>query len=92
MSEDLHYTFPPARAYPLNRCLYGLKGDAAFRARYLADPGAVMQELGLSAEDQAAMRSGDRDTLVARGAHAYLIFMADLRLKADRGQTAYEYF
>lgn len=51
-----------------------------------------MPELGLSGEHQAAMRSGDREKLVARGAHAYLIFMADLRLKADRGQTAYEYF
>jgi hypothetical protein len=92
MSDDPHYTFPPARAYPLNRCLYGIKADAAFRARYLADPVAVMTELGLSEADQAALRSGDRATLVARGAHAYLVFMADLRVKADRGQTTYEYF
>ena len=34
---DLHYVFPPARAYPLNRCLFLLKSDDAFRPRYLAD-------------------------------------------------------
>jgi hypothetical protein len=90
--HDLHYTFPPARAYPLNRCLYGIKADAAFRARYLADPAGVMTELGLGAEDQAAMRSADRATLVARGAHPYLVFMAELRLKADRGDVKYEFF
>ena len=33
-----HYFFPPAAGYPLNRCLYRLKSDAAFRERYLADP------------------------------------------------------
>jgi hypothetical protein len=90
--HELHYRFPPARAYPLNRLLYAIKSENALRARYLAEPDAVMQELGLSSEDQAAMRSGARDALVARGAHPYLVFMAELRLKADRGQTTYEYF
>jgi len=90
--EDLHYPFPPARAYPLNRCLYGLKSDDEFRACYLANPETTMKELGLSEEDRAALRSGDRAALVARGAHPYLVFMAELRLKADRGQTTYEYF
>jgi hypothetical protein len=88
----LHYRFPPARAYPLNRLLYAIKSENALRARYLADPDAVMQELGLSPDDQAAMRAGTRDALVARGAHPYLVFMAELRLKADRGQTSYEFF
>jgi hypothetical protein len=90
--HELHYAFPPARAYPLNKLLYGIKGETAFRKRYLADPEAVMKEVGLDAEDQAAMRSGERDALVARGAHPYLVFMADLRLKAERGQTTYEFF
>jgi len=93
VSDDaLHYPFPPARAYPLNRCLYALKSDDDFRARYLIDPDAAMQTLGLSDEDRVAMRSGDRGALVARGAHPYLVFMAELRLRADRGQTTYEFF
>ena len=90
--HELHYAFPPARAYPLNRLLYGIKSDNDLRRRYLADPDAVMREVGLSPEDQAAMRSGERDALVALGAHPYLVFMAELRLKADRGQTKYEFF
>jgi hypothetical protein len=92
VTEALHYPFPPARAYPLNRLLYGLKGDDDLRARYLADPEATMKALGLPDEDRAAMRVGDRAALTARGAHPYLIFMADLRLRADRGQTTFEYF
>jgi Aromatic-ring-opening dioxygenase LigAB, LigA subunit len=90
--HELHYSFPPARAYPLNKLLYGIKSETPLRTRYLADPDGVMQELGLDAEDRAAMRSGARDALVARGAHPYLVFMAELRLKADRGQTSYEFF
>ena len=89
--HELHYAFPPARASPLNKLLYGLKSETPFRTRYLADPDTGMKELGLDAEDQAAMRSGARDVLVARGAHPYLVFMADLRLKAERGQTTYEF-
>jgi hypothetical protein len=90
--HELHYAFPPARAYPLNRLLYGIKSDNDLRKRYLADPEGVMKEHGLSPEDQAAMHAGARDALVARGAHPYLVFMAELRLKADRGQTTYEFF
>ena len=52
---DTHYFFPPARAYPLNRCLYLLKSDAGFRARFLADPEAAMGELGLDGETRAAL-------------------------------------
>jgi hypothetical protein len=29
---------------------------------------------------------------MARGAHAFLVFLAELGLKADRGETKYEYF
>jgi len=92
VSEAPHYPFPPARAYALNRCLYGLKGDDEFRVRYLADPEATMTALGMSEDDRAAMRSGDRQALVARGAHPLLVFLAELRLRAERGQTPYEYF
>jgi hypothetical protein len=88
----LHYRFPPAAAYRLNRCLFGLKSDAAFRARYLADPAGAIRELALSEEDQAALRAWDRDRLLGRGAHAYLVFMADLRLRMERGEAVFEYF
>jgi hypothetical protein len=92
MTEPLHYRFPPARAYRLNRCLFALKSDAAFRARFLADPQAAMGELGLDADDQAALLARDRDALTARGAHPYLVFMADLRLRMEGNAGAFEYF
>jgi hypothetical protein len=87
-----HYFFPPASAYPLNRCLFALKSDARFRARYLADPEAAMADMGLDGEARAALRSQARDRLIALGAHPYLVFMADLRLGMERTPTAFEHF
>jgi len=89
---DAHYRFPPAAAYALNRCLYALKSDDAFRARFVADPDAAMAEHGVDAEACAALRAADRDALVARGAHPYLVFMADLRVRMARGTATFEYF
>lgn len=88
----LHYIFPPASAYALNKCLFLLKSDEGFRQRYLDDPGRAMTELELDAEAQAALRVFDRDRLVALGAHPYLVFMASLRLKMATEETAFEYF
>ncbi len=87
-----HYFFPPAQAYPLNRCLYLLKSDPAFRARYLADPEAAMAEQGLDAPARSALQAGERDRLIALGAHPYLVFMAELRLNMDRKPAAFEHF
>lgn len=92
MSAEAHYAFPPARAYALNRCLYAIKSDAAFRARYLVDPEGTARDAGLDDEDRAAVVAGDRDRLVARGAHPYLVFMADLRLRMERGGSRFELF
>lgn len=90
--SDFHYRFPPARAYPLNRCLFALKSDREFLARYLADPGAATAEMGLDADEARDLEAGDRDALVARGAHPYLVFMAALRLRMERAPAAFEYF
>jgi putative modified peptide len=87
-----HYRFPPAAAFRLNRCLFALKSDDAFRARFLKDPRTAMDELGLDAADAAAVLRADRDTLLARGAHPYLVFMADLRLRMDREPVSFEFF
>jgi len=87
-----HYRLPPASAYRLNRCLYALKADDAFRARFLTDPEAAMREHALTPPEQEALGRGDRDELVARGAHPYLVFIADLRLRMARGAQTFEYF
>lgn len=90
--SEAHYGFPPASAYRLNRCLYAIKSDPAFCARFLADPGAAAGELGLGAEERAALSPLDRDALVGRGAHPYLVFMADLRLRMARAADTLELF
>ena len=87
-----HYFFPPARAYPLNRCLFLLKSDAGFCTRYVEDRDAAMDELGLDAEARGALRAFERDRLIALGAHPYLVFMAGLRLQMESQPTAFEYF
>jgi hypothetical protein len=89
---SLHYSFPPAAGYPLNRCLYRLKSDDEFRERYLADPAGTLKEAGLDAERIAALRALDRDRLLALGAHAYLVFMAALRLKMATAPQTFERF
>ena len=92
MSGPPHYRFPPASAYRLNRCLFALKSDDTFRAKFLKDPRAAMSDMGLDADEAAAVVHGDRDALLARGAHSYLVFMADLRLRMEREPVSFEYF
>lgn len=89
---ETHYFFPPASGYRLNRCLFLLKSDDAFRERYLADPTGAMTEVGLDADVQAPLVAFNRDRLVALGAHPYLVFMAELRVKMDREPATFEYF
>jgi hypothetical protein len=90
--HDLHYRFPPASAYRLNRCLFALKSDREFLTRYLADPPAASVEMGLGDDEARDLLAGDRDALVARGAHPYLVFMASLRLRMERDPADFEYF
>ena len=89
---SLHYSFPPAAGYTLNRCLYRLKSDDSFRERYLQDPETTLRDAGLDAERIAALRALDRDRLLALGAHAYLVFMAGMRLKMASAPQTFERF
>jgi hypothetical protein len=89
---NLHYRFPPARAYRLNRCLFALKSDREFLARYLADPKAAVAEMELTEDEARDLLAGDRDAMVARGAHPYLVFMASLRMRMERESAQFEYF
>lgn len=92
MSDAAHYFFPPASAYPLNRCLFQIKSDSDYRARFLANADAAMDELGVEPSQRAALRKFERDPLIALGAHPYLVFMADLRLKMDKAPATFEHF
>lgn len=89
---NAHYFFPPAGAYPLNRCLFRLKSEPAYRRRFVGDPESAMTEAALAPESRAALTTFDRDRLVALGAHPYLVFMAELRVKMERAPSAFEQF
>ena len=92
MSGETHYAFPPASAYRINRCLHAIKSNPDYCARFLADPAAAMADLGLRDDERAALHPIDRDALVGRGAHPYLVFMADLRLRMAREPGSLEHF
>jgi aromatic-ring opening dioxygenase LigAB LigA subunit len=89
---ESHYFFPPATAYPLNRFLFALKSNNAVRERYAAEPEPTMREHGLDEDARSALREGNRDRLVALGAHPYLVFMAQVRLSMAREPGTFEYF
>lgn len=91
-TEAAHYRFPPSSAYRLNRCLYALKSDRAFAERFLADGPAAAALMGLDEGERADLLRMDRDALVARGAHPYLVFMAGLRLRILAQPASLEYF
>jgi hypothetical protein len=82
---SLHYRFPPAQAYQLNKCLFALKSNAAFRHRYAADAERALQEFQLTLEEREAVRRGDQERLVALGADPYLAFMARMCLELGQG-------
>jgi Aromatic-ring-opening dioxygenase LigAB, LigA subunit len=82
----LHYRFPPAQAYQLNKCLFALKGDATFRQRYATNAERALQEFHLTLEERDAVRRGDQERLVALGAHPYLAFMARMHLEMEQRQ------
>jgi hypothetical protein len=90
--NDLHYRFPPASAYRLNRCLFALKSDRDFLARYLADSKVAAAEMELTEDEARDLLAINRDALVARGAHPYLVFMASLRVRMEREPSKFEYF
>jgi hypothetical protein len=92
VSDGAHYRFPPAEAYRLNRCLFALKSDRAFAERFVADAASAMAEMGLTEGERADLGRMDRDALVARGAHPYLVFMAGLRLRMLAEPGKLEYF
>ena len=92
MTDTAHYRFPPSSAYALNRCLYALKSDQRFAERFLADSEAAASEHGLTEEERVELARMDRDALVARGAHPYLVFMAALRLRMLAEPGTHEYF
>jgi hypothetical protein len=51
-----------------------------------------MAEIGLTDDERLILDPMNRDALVGRGAHPYLVFMADLRLRMAREPGSLEHF
>jgi hypothetical protein len=90
--HELHYKFPPAKAYKLNKCLYMIRNDAAFAQEVLESFDAAVKPLGLAAEEVDAVRARDQAKLVELGAHPLLAFLATYKLNLADKPKKFTYF
>ena len=90
--HELHYKFPPAKAYKLNKCLYMIRNDAAFAQRTLENFGAAVGPVGLATEEAEAVRARDQAKLVDLGAHPLLAFLAIYKLNLTEKPKKFTYF
>jgi aromatic-ring opening dioxygenase LigAB LigA subunit len=90
--HELHYRFPPAKAYKLNKCLYMIRNDAAFAKQVLEDFDAAVKPLALAPEEAEAVRSRDQAKLVDLGAHPLLAFLAIYKLNLTKEPREFTYF
>ena len=59
--------------YAINSLLYHLKKDAALRARFIADPAAVIADADLTDEERAAFVAGDMRRINELGGYLHLV-------------------
>ena len=59
--------------YAVNSMLYRLKKDPAFRAAFLADPGAALAGADLSADERAAFIARDMRRINELGGYLHLV-------------------
>ena len=59
--------------YAVNSLLYRLKKDPAFRAAFLADPGAALAGADLSADERAAFIARDMRRINELGGYLHLV-------------------
>ncbi len=90
--HELHYRFPPAKAYKLNKCLYMIRNDAAFTQRVLEDFEGTVGPLGLTPDEADAVRTRNQEKLVSLGAHPLLGFLAIYKLNITEKPKKFTYF
>ncbi len=90
--HELHYKFPPAKAYKLNKCLYMIRNDANFAQKVLEHFDAAVKPLGLAADEADAVRARDQAKLVGLGAHPLLAFLAIYKLNLTDKPKKFTYF
>lgn len=70
--------------YELHKLLWEIRRHAAVRDRYLADPGAVLDDYGIHGEFRSYMRELDFKSMYERGINPYLLYFCAIQLKVDR--------
>jgi hypothetical protein len=90
--HELHYKFPPAKAYKLNKCLYMIRNDAAFAQKVLETFDGAVAPLGLAPDETEAVRARDQAKLVDLGAHPLLAFLAIYKLNITEKPKQFTYF
>ena len=59
--------------YSINKILYLTENDAQFRDRIMSDAVAAVTDFPLTADEWAALTSGDVQALFHMGVHAFLL-------------------
>ena len=90
--HGLHYRFPPAKAYKLNKCLYMIRNDAEFSRKVLENFDAAVGPLGLAVDEVEAVRGRDQAKLVELGAHPLIAFLAIYKLNVAEQPKKFTYF
>jgi 2,3-dihydroxyphenylpropionate 1,2-dioxygenase len=83
-AAELHYPPVVAARLALSSALYRLRMEAPVRRRFLDDPAAFAEELGLDADERAALEALDEAQLQKLGIHPLLAFLARLQVDIDR--------
>lgn len=91
-AAPLHYDYIRPEVLPLNRFLFQIRNDVELRKRYLADPKAVVAELGLSEAERDAVLARDIPRLVALGAHPLLAILVRIATDVDERPDKFEFY
>jgi 2,3-dihydroxyphenylpropionate 1,2-dioxygenase len=75
------YSYPTLETYPLNKALANLRNDGVLRDHFVRDMDGVCAELGLTAEQTAAMKTLKTDNVVALGGHGILTLLTMLAIQ-----------
>lgn len=59
--------------YAVNSLLYRLKKEPEFRARFIADPAAALEDVDLSEPERAAFLARDMRRINALGGYLHLV-------------------
>jgi 2,3-dihydroxyphenylpropionate 1,2-dioxygenase len=84
-TDFVYYRFPEPASFPLNRLLHRIITDQGLRREFVADPAAVADAAGLSAEQRAALLADGFDRLTSVGAHPLLALSARQVTDLERG-------